>query len=183
MATNDANPLPGPFGSTDAFNAWVGDNPGVGWRNVDLTNSPPPPTWQGSLQFGNPSSEDGLFLFIVTPIGLKGTPQVTVQCAEAGPNPPIDSHQENVQAVLPAGFQGVLDVRAEPPAGQSWPQGAKLQLSYYQVGSPSSGQSSRRRSQSHASLQAHGWNAERIANFEASAGHLTPIGSYTVRIG
>ncbi|HEV7509804.1 MAG TPA: hypothetical protein VGS07_33335 [Thermoanaerobaculia bacterium] len=182
MASDSDNPLPGPFDSTNEFVEWVGDNPGVAWRNVNLSGTPPPPSWQGDLQFGNPNDYAAPFLFLVNPIGLNLTAQISMQCAEEGPNPPIDGNQASFQTTLPAGFQGVLDVRLSLPGNVPWPAGSRVCISYFQIGSGSSGQMLQKHAATPDRLQRMGIGRQQIERLQESAGFLIPVGSYTVRI-
>lgn len=182
MACDGDNPLPGNFSSTTDFSDWVGDNPGVAWRNVNLSGTPAPAAWQGSLQFGNPNNYSAPFVFLVTPIGLNVTPQVSMQCAEQGPTPPISGNQESFQSVLPAGFQGVLDVRLSLPGNAPWPPGASVDITYYQIGAGPSEQQSQKYVATSAHLQRRGLKQEQIALLQQSPGLLIPMGTYTVRI-
>ncbi len=180
MASNSDNPLPN-INSINDFVNWVGNNPGVAWRNVHLMGSPPPPSWQGSLQFGNLNDTPGTFLFLVTPIGLNMTPQVSMQCAEDGPNPVINSTQESFTTVLPAGFQGVLDVGVSLPGNTPWPAGASVCISYFQVGAGSAGEQFQKYAATPARLQRRGLGKQQLARLMEAPGYLIPVGSYTVR--
>ncbi len=183
MASDADNPLPAPFTSTIDFADWVGDNPGVAWRNINLSGTPAPPVWQGSLQFGNPNNYAAPFVFLVTPIGLNVTPQVSMQCAEQGPTPPISGNQEIFQSILPAGFQGVLDVSLSLPGNAPWPSGASVHLSYYQIGEAPQGAQLQKYAATPARLKQRGLGQQQIARLQQQApGLLIPMGSYTVRI-
>jgi len=183
MASDSDNPLPGDFSSTEDFADWVGDNPAVAWRNVNLSGTPAPPSWEGSLQFGNPNTQAAPFMFLATLIGFNVTPQVTMQCAEAGPTPPINGNQEIFQSILPAGFQGVLDVSLSMPGNAPLPLGASVHLSYYQIGSAPSGGRLQKYAATPARLKQRGLGQQQVARLQQQApGLLIPMGSYTVRI-
>jgi hypothetical protein len=182
IASSSDNPLPGNFSSVSGFAEWVGDNPGVAWRNVNLSGTPAPPAWEGSLQFGNPNSYAAPFVFLVTPIALDAIPQISMQCAEEGPIPPIDGNQVSFETTLPAGFQGVLDVRLNLPGNAPWPLGSSVNISYFQTGFVSAEEKLPKYAVTPAGLQRRGLGQKQIARLQQSHGHLIPVGSYTVRI-
>jgi hypothetical protein len=138
VTPSNPNPIPVAFSNTGAFVNWVVQNPNVAWRNITVV----PPTSNAVSQsqyFANidPTAEN--YWFLVQGTNFPNLSTVLIQGITAGCifsttgvfGAPGGDQNYATQQQVPASFSGVVNVTVTPPAGQSIPSGATLEIQYY----------------------------------------------------
>lgn len=137
VTTAHPNTIPSSFANTGAFVQWVVNNPGIGWRNVNIVPATLPAYQQGA-NFVNLDNAAEEYMFIVNGTNWPDGTSVNIQCTAAGfnfnytQNFGAPGQQQNVTTIqtVPALFSGSVLLTLTPPAGTTVPTTATVQFVY-----------------------------------------------------
>ncbi len=132
------NPIPVSFANTSQFINWVVDNPNVAWRNLTVVPSTNNAISQ-SQNYENLDAASETYWFMAQGMNFPNASQVVIESVTAGNTfkttgyfgPPPGPQSVLTQQTVPGNFKGVVNVTVIPPAGQTIPSGATLQIQYY----------------------------------------------------
>ena len=137
VTPNNPNPIPVRFPNTSGFVNWVVDNPNVAWRNITVVPSTTNAISQ-SQYYENLDDTNETYWFTAQGMNFPNQSVVVIESVTAGNpfkdtgyfGPPPGPQTVLGQHPVPAKFKGVVNVTVTPPAGQTIPSGATLQITY-----------------------------------------------------
>jgi hypothetical protein len=138
VTSTHPNPIPVGFANSSQFINWVVDNPNVAWRNITVVPSTNNAISQ-SQNYENLDAASESYWFVAQGMNFPDASKVVLESVTAGNtfitsgyfNPPPGPQTVLSQQTIPGKFKGVVNVTVTPPAGQTIPSGATLQILYY----------------------------------------------------
>lgn len=125
--------IPSSFADNEAFVSWVRQNQNVCWRNLNIENQHPDPSYVSIYPFGNLDDTQVLMFFQVvvsnnipigTTINLKCEPLSINWSQQITTDPQSRTVLRNGNC--PSKYEGTVNILAYLPQGKTWPPGGQI---------------------------------------------------------